>query len=108
MTEEEFTSLIEKYITDDKMVNYSDFVDSIDQAFTIKGIDKKPSVKVTSANNSTVEYARKKYLEFEDGDEDQMTGILEQYRRIIFSKRLNIKPMFQDFDITKSGHISKT
>ena len=83
-------------------------MDSIDQAFTIKGIDKKPSVKVTSANNSTVEYARKKYLEFEDGDEDQMTGILEQYRRIIFSKRLNIKPMFQDFDITKAGHISKT
>ena len=37
-----------------------------------------------------------------------MTDILESYRQQILVKRLNLKPLFQDFDITRSGHITKT
>lgn len=37
-----------------------------------------------------------------------MGEILEAYRQQISVKRLNIKPMFQDFDITKSSHVTKT
>lgn len=37
-----------------------------------------------------------------------MLGILEAYRQQIIVKRLNLKPLFQDFDITRCGHCSKT
>lgn len=42
LTEEEFDSLAEKYRTPDNMFNYFDFCDTINNAFTKKGIDKDP------------------------------------------------------------------
>ena len=36
-----------------------------------------------------------------------MHAIIQEYRRAIQNKRLNLKPMFQDFDITKNSHVSK-
>lgn len=32
---------------------------------------------------------------------------MDEYRKVVSIKRLNLKPMFQDFDITKNGHVSK-
>lgn len=37
-----------------------------------------------------------------------MRAVLEAYRQQIIVKRLNLKPMFQDFDVTRCGHVSKT
>jgi hypothetical protein len=71
LTEEEYQSLIDKYSCDDpNMVNYSAFVGSIDSIFTIKGIEKMPTVRVKPIEASDTNIARKKYLEF-DADEQR-------------------------------------
>jgi len=68
LSEEEFQTLIDRYETPDKMVLYTAFVDSIDQAFTIKGIEKHPTLRVKPMEASDTLDARQKYLEF-DQDE---------------------------------------
>lgn len=108
MTDEEYQSLIEKYGTDDAMVHYKEFVENIDSAFTIKGIDKKPSLKVSKMDTKTVLMRSRKTLEYDDEEKKEMMEIMDAYRNVIVTRRLNLKPMFQDFDKTKSGHVTKS
>lgn len=72
LTEEEFDSLVNKYQTPDNMVDYSAFVDVIDQAFTLKGIEKAPSVRVAPVTSEATLYARKKFLEYDDSERHSM------------------------------------
>jgi len=48
LTEDEFEALADKYQTNDpeRFFNYPAFCDSINRAFTLKGIDKAPTVRV--------------------------------------------------------------
>lgn len=69
LTDEEYDALIDKYETPDNMVQYSEFVESIDSAFTIKGIEKKPTLKVKPVVSTDTDHARKKFLEFDDDDQ---------------------------------------
>jgi Ca2+-binding EF-hand superfamily protein len=108
LTDDEYDHLIEKYKTDDNMVKYSDFVENIDSAFTIKGIDKAPSVKVGTIDTNTMLQKSKKLLEFDEDEQTAMQEIMDAYRQVVATRRLNLKPMFQDFDRTKCGHITKT
>ena len=108
LTDEEYDVLIAKYATDDQMVNYAGFVETIDSAFTIKGIDKKPSLKVAPIETETILQKSKKLLDFDDDERQKMMEVMEAYRNVIKTRRLNIKPMLQDYDKTKSSHVTKT
>jgi hypothetical protein len=74
LTDEEYNTLIERYGCPDDalMVNYSAFVDSIDSIFTIKGIEKMPTLKVKPIESTDTNLARKKYLEFDDSEKQAM------------------------------------
>ena len=76
------------------MVNYFDFRDVIDKAFTIKGIEKNPQVQVAPVTTTDTEKARRKTLEFTPEDQHHMLGVIEEYRKAINLKRINLKPMF--------------
>uniref|UniRef100_A0A7S3KPW0 EF-hand domain-containing protein n=1 Tax=Euplotes crassus TaxID=5936 RepID=A0A7S3KPW0_EUPCR len=108
LSNEEFDFLTEKYKTDTGMVKYRDFVENIDQIFTIKGIDKMPSAKVPQIDKKTVLAKSKKHLEFDNDEQQSMYEIIEAYQNVVSTRRLNLKPIFQDFDRTKCGHITKT
>lgn len=108
LTDEEYDSLIEKYQTSDKMVNYSAFVENIDSAFTIKGIDKKPSLRIFQMATDTILERSKKKLEYDEEEKKAILEIMEAYRNVIVIRRLNLKPMFQDFDKTKCGYVTKS
>lgn len=101
LTDEEYDFLMEKYKTDDGLVNYSAFVESIDSAFTIKGIDKKPTVKVETIQKGSILEKAKKKLEYDDDEHEEMKSLMEEYRKVVKTRMLNLKPMFQDFDKTK-------
>lgn len=49
-------------------VNYVDFCDSIDSAFTTKGIEKQPTLRVKPLESTDTQTARKKYLQFSDSE----------------------------------------
>jgi hypothetical protein len=63
LTREEFTSLTDKYETDDCMFNYKDFCAQINSAFTTYGIQKVPLAQVKPVTNDLTIPARRKYLE---------------------------------------------
>jgi Ca2+-binding EF-hand superfamily protein len=100
LTDEEFDYLIEKYKTEDAMVNYSSFVENIDSAFTLKGIEKNPSIKVPTIHREETREKGKKLLEFDENEKEAIQDIMEAYRDVVRTRRLNLKPMFQDFDRT--------
>ena len=100
LTDEEYKTLTERYQTDDSMVNYQAFCDSIDSIFTVKGLEKLPTVRVKPIESADTDLARKKYLEFCDRERQIMIDICNAYQQQILVKRLNLKPLFQDFDIT--------
>ena len=109
LTEEEFESLSNRYRTSDPegTFNYFAFCNNINTAFTIKGIDKNPTLSVKPITSDDTLLARRKYLEGLSDDERSVIDIILEYKKAIQNKRLNLKPMFQDFDITKNSHVSK-
>ena len=68
ISDEEYDSLAKKYWTDDDMVNYKAFCASIDEAFTVPGIEKNPTLRVKPVVSSDTDMARKKFLEFDEGE----------------------------------------
>jgi len=40
-------------------------------------------------------------------NEDALEEILERYRTEVKNKRIHLKPVFQDYDITRNGHVTK-
>lgn len=81
LTDEEYETLINRYATEDpNMVNYSAFVDSIDSIFTIKGIEKNPTLKVKPIESSDTNIAWKKYLEFDQDEQRAMIDVMIAYK----------------------------
>ena len=109
LTDDEFQSIADKYRTSDPegTFNYFAFCDTINRAFTQKGIDKNPVVKVKEITSNDTTLARRKYLNETPDEREAVEQIIGEYRRAIQNKRLNLKPMFQDFDITKNQHVTK-
>lgn len=83
LTDEEYDLLIAKYSTEDQMVNYAAFVEAIDSAFTIKGIDKAPSLKVAPVETENILQRSKKLLDFDEDEKEKMIEVMEAYRNAI-------------------------
>ena len=108
LTPEEYNALTCKYAVDQFMVNYDKFCGSIDLAFTTIGIEKVPGYKVKPVETDDTKPARKKYLQFDESEQQNMQDVVEAYRKVILVRGLNLKPMFQDFDPINTGHCTKT
>jgi Ca2+-binding EF-hand superfamily protein len=109
-TQDEYNSLGKKYETNDpeKFFNYVAFVESINKAFTTKGIDKVPTARVAAVTQNDTLLARRKYLQTSvNCNEEELSAVLDEYRRAVGIRRMHLKPVFQDFDRTKNGHVTK-
>jgi Ca2+-binding EF-hand superfamily protein len=108
LTDDEFEAVCDTYKTNDAEVffNYVAFTASINKAFTITGIDKNPLIRVNAQSNDDTLLARRKYLADNNNSVD-MNDVITQYRDAIKQRRMHLKPVFQDFDITKNGHVTK-
>ena len=51
--------------------------------------------------------ARRKYLDITAEEAEKIDAILNEYRSAVRIKRIHLKPMFQDFDITRNQHVTK-
>lgn len=68
LTEEEFNSIAEKYRSDDNMFKYAEFCNTINLAFTQRGIDKNPNASVKPVSENDTFLARRKYLEITEDE----------------------------------------
>ena len=109
LTEEEYDVLCARYRTADPefKIDYKAFAASINSAFTVYGIQKDPLAKVAPVTNDATVQARRKYLDFTDEEKALLEGILNQYRSAVQIKRIHLKPILADFDITKNQHVTK-
>ena len=106
LTNEELECLAVRYCTEDpeKFVSYPQFCASINAAFTRTGIQKVPTTRVPPVTQNDTLLARRKYLQGEDCD---IEAILTEYRNAVDTRRIHLKPVFQDFDHTRCGHVTK-
>jgi len=51
--------------------------------------------------------ARRKYLQPSSGGGVDLESVMDQYRYAVQVRRIMLKPVFQDFDRTKNGHVTK-
>ena len=109
LTNDEFQFLADKYATNDpeRFFQYTKFTENINNAFTTKGIDKNPCARVAPVTQNDTLLARRKYLATNPAQVEDIQNLLDQYRQAVQTKRIHLKPIFQDFDITKNGHVSK-
>ena len=109
-TQDEYDALTTKYETSDpeRFFNYVAFSESINKAFTTRGIEKNPNVRVPVVTQNDTLLARRKYLQASNSAEpDLVEQVLDQYRTAVKIQRMHLKPVFQDFDRTKNGHVTK-
>lgn len=91
LTKEEFESLADRYPTDDSQFNYKDFCANINSAFTTYGIQKNPLAMVKPVTNDITIPARRKYLDMDPAERQQMAEILAEYKQAIQIKRVHLK-----------------
>lgn len=108
LTNDEFKALAKKYETADpeRFFRYTDFCKNINTAFTIQGIDKAPTTRVAPITQNDTLLARRKYLAGATNSAE-VDAVLELYRAEVKIKRIHLKPVFQDYDITRNGHVTK-
>ena len=108
LTNDEFKALAKKYETADpeRFFRYVDFCKNINLAFTIQGIDKNPTTRVAPITQNDTLLARRKYLAGAPMQQE-IDDILEQYKTEVKNNRIHLKPVFQDYDITRNGHVTK-
>jgi hypothetical protein len=58
------------------MFNYFSFCDTINTAFTLKGIDKDPVATVKAITKDDTLLARRKYLEITPEDDQKMQEVM--------------------------------
>ena len=96
--------LLEEYFEAAKdLVNYSAFVEVCEQVFIVKHLEKNP---LNNPNNEV------NYLDPRDVLNDQEEQVLEDCMKrlgfFVFTKRLHIKPFFQDKDRVNAGWVVST
>jgi len=64
-------------------------------------------VRVGKIEKSVFEPVRHSALDFTPQEEASFKELIQGYREVITTKRLHLKPQFEDFDITKIGYVTK-
>jgi len=108
VTEQEYEALEKKYENADGHVEYTKFCKNIDEVFTVKGIDKDPSVAIKQLSVEDSLKARRKRMELDEESKKKLFEALEVAQKLVLTQRFHMKPFFQAFDTTKSSYITKT
>jgi Ca2+-binding EF-hand superfamily protein len=104
MTEAELQSILNKYRQANGDIRYLEFCKFIESAPLI--LEKLPENR-SEGLVSTLP-ARRKYIGFTDEEAANLEKALDDFRTVIRNRRVHLRPMFQNFDITRSSHVSRT
>jgi Ca2+-binding EF-hand superfamily protein len=105
LSEQHLAMLSSKYAVADSQgvtkVAYSRFVDEMDSVFTEKNLEKNPTkcVKQDAGQYST----RAAVNDLKGSEAEQVEAVLNRIRTLVRTRRLFLKPFFQDFDRAVTG-----
>jgi Ca2+-binding EF-hand superfamily protein len=107
LSKEEFDALFAQFATEDGFFNHAEFCASINRAFTDPSLQKAPLSQVAPVTVDSTKVARKNYLATTQEEGAMLSQLLREYRSAVQIKGLYLKPMFQNFDRTRSQHVTK-
>jgi len=108
LTDPEYESLEKKYLDKDNFMSYAKFCKDIDSVFTLKGIDKDPTIAVKPLEVTDSLKARRKRIELDDESKKKLFEIVNTASKLVLTQRFNMKPFFQAFDTTACGYVTKS
>ena len=76
------------------MIRWRDFVDTVDEVFTKKGLEKNLDIEVGNARTDT-RYDRRQAT---DEQRSNVQRIVSEFTELVRRQRLDAKSFFQDFD----------
>jgi Ca2+-binding EF-hand superfamily protein len=112
LSENEYKQIVKTYGLDpvgsrEERIKWMDFCEDIDKVFTLKELEKDPLRRVDQIEKTVFEPVKHSALSFTPEESDQFYQLLRGYQEAITTKRLHLKPQFEDFDITKIGYVTK-
>ena len=91
----------------EERIKWMNFCDDVDNVFTKKELEKDPIHRVSQIEKSVFEPVRHSALDFTPEEHAALQELLIGYKDAIATKRLHLKPRFEDFDITTIGYVTK-
>jgi len=104
---DDFDELTAQYTREDGMFCYDAFCHDIDQAFTCKGLESNPLVKIDMPNAATTMPARRNRMSLTQEEIEIIVGAEDKIRARTGVRRILLRSTFQDFDPIRRGHVSK-
>ena len=104
LVEAELQAILNKYRQPNGDIRYLEFCRFIESAPEI--LEKLPDTRPDAVINTLP--ARRKFLGFTEEENLALTKALDDFRTVIRNRRVHLRPMFQNFDITRSSHVSRT
>jgi Ca2+-binding EF-hand superfamily protein len=113
LTQRELNAVAEKYKIHDNdaesKVAYMEFLRNMNKVFNSTGLEKFPLKKFKQPNH----LLKTSKQTLSTDKEDVIDNILDRVRHMIYTKRMLLKPFFQDFDKTQKGtfstrHVTRT
>lgn len=104
LNEAELQSLLDKYKVTNEEVRYVEFCRLIESA--PQPLDKLPDLPPEPPTSTLP--ARRKYLSFTSEEQAAFQQAMLEYQTVIRCRGTHPRPRFQDFDRSRTGHVSRT
>jgi len=103
----DWETLAAKYGRQDGMFNFAKFCDNVDEAFSVKGLEKAPLTRIMMPDVAVTLPGRRNRQKLTEEDEYEIARVEEDIRARVQQRRVYLKPYFEDFDPARHGHVSK-
>jgi Ca2+-binding EF-hand superfamily protein len=104
---DELNELYQMYTREDGMFCYAAFCAEVDQAFTTNHLEKQPLARIEMPDATTTIHARRNFVQLTPQQQTAIARLEEGIRARIRTRRILVRPDFQHFDPTHTGHVTK-
>lgn len=104
---EDFTHIVENYSRDDGMICYALFCRDIDAAFSVPGLEKDPLATTPLPDATTTAPGRRNRMSLTSSEKRKINDLEDKLRQRIRTRRVLLKPAFQDMDRTHKGLVTR-
>lgn len=107
VTKESFEKLCAQYTRDDGMFQYVDLVRDIDSAFTLRGLEKRPTTAIGMPDSNSTLSARRSRMSVSPPRRARIEELEQRIRFRVRNRRTLMKPVFQDMDPVNRGLVTR-
>lgn len=103
LAQADIQALLNKYRHPDGGIDYASFCKYVESAPEL--LDKMPDYRAEGTASTMA--ARKQFMDISQQELQSLHDVLQDYKQQVRTRRVNLKPMFQDFDKAQTGHVTR-